>query len=543
MDQTKENYLVPKKLHLSKDNLSNLNKRIINKDNQLRDGSVLMETIFDFSTDAVQLIAKEIASAKKYVRIAMFQIHREDIFKTLTDLLANKVRVEVLTLPYDSINDDVRPQVEKRLRELSNNGATIYFDKWNVGDPRETRTAFGRWYSFHGKFIVTEKSAIALSANFTHAEELDAAIIFRGNESKIKEFNDQFERLLQLFVTRENNFDGEIRKKVLDIVSMNGERLFDLPEKVDKIHKDHWILHYPVELCPPVTTPEDKLYLTPFDCRGRTLLCNIIENADKWVYISTESFTDEDFSKFLTNFTINKGIIPKIITGARSRDFTDRLENMFRDLLAQKIEIKTPIDPIHAKLVITDKALVVSSINLNKMNLGHFKTKKFWRENTESILVCQNSALILAAKRKFEENFDKSIDVQDLLCDKLEKLVKDVFQGAFQLSPTPEVRALFARFILKREIDTKKTVIKVSKITKKLMVHYGRDRVEKDDFISALVLYHLSEAKKDYNQLKEKLNELDDSINLKDTLSRLISANLIEKEDEYFKINIDALTL
>jgi phosphatidylserine/phosphatidylglycerophosphate/cardiolipin synthase-like enzyme len=141
-----------------------------------------MQTTFEFNTNAIPLIIKEIALAKKYVRIAMFQIHREEVFNTLTDLLVNKVQVEILTLPYDSINEDVRPQVEARFRELAKNGAIIYFDKWNVGDPHETRTAFGRWYSFHGKFIVTDKSAIALSANFTQGEELDAAIIFRDNE-------------------------------------------------------------------------------------------------------------------------------------------------------------------------------------------------------------------------------------------------------------------------------------------------------------------------------------------------------------------------
>jgi phosphatidylserine/phosphatidylglycerophosphate/cardiolipin synthase-like enzyme len=500
-----------------------------------------LETIFEFGTEAVPFIINEIALATKYVRIAMFQIHREEVFDVLTDLLKKNVQVEILTLPYDSINDDLRPRVEERFIQLAECGASIYFNKWNVGDPRETRTAFGRWYSFHGKFIVTDKSAIALSANFTHAEELDAAIIFRGDESKLHEFNVQFETLLQLFVLDQNGFDGQIRKKVLDIVQENGKKIFDLPEKVDLIHKDHWILHYPIALCPPVSTPENKLYLTPFDCRGRTLLSSIIETADKWIYISTESFTDQDFSKFLTNLAINKSIPIKIMTGARSRDFTDRLENMFRDLIAQKIEVKTPVGPIHAKLVITDKALVVSSINLNKMNLGHFKTKKFWRENTESILVCHDSDLISVAKRRFEENFGKSINIQDLLCEKLEKTVQDVFKGAFRLSPNPEVRALFAKFILQKEIDTKTTIIKLGKITKKLMVHYGRDRVDKNDFISALILYYLSDAKKDYTQLMEKFNEFNEGINLKDVLSKLVFANLVEKEDEYYKINIDAL--
>lgn len=501
-----------------------------------------MDTIFDFSTDVVSLITKEIASAQKYVRIAMFQIHREDVFKTLTNKLANKVQVEILTLPYDSINDDIRSEVESRFNDLANNGAKIYFNKWNVGDPRETRTAFRRWYSFHGKFIVTDKSAIALSANFTQGQELDAAIIFRGVENKISEFNEKFEELLQLFVVKDNQFDGSIRRRILEVVPTNGESLFELPENVDPIHKGHWILHYPVELCPSNVTIEDKLYLTPFDCRGRDFISRIIENADKYVYISTESFTDEDFSKFLVSLAINKDVDLKILSGAKSRDFTDRIENMFRDLLTQEIEIKTTEDAIHSKLIITDKVLAVSSINLNKMNLGHFKTKKFWRENTESILVCQDPKLIAFAKKRYLEIFDRSVSIGDTLCQKIENIVKDIFTGAFQLSLNPEVRALFARFILKREIDTKKTIIKVGKITKKLMDHYKRTRVEKEDFISALILYYLSEAKKDYNQLKEKTNEIDENINLKGTLNKLVFANLIEKEDEYYKINIDALT-
>jgi phosphatidylserine/phosphatidylglycerophosphate/cardiolipin synthase-like enzyme len=233
----------------------------------------------------------------------------------------------------------------------------------------------------------------------------------------------------------------------------------------------------------------------------------------------------------------------KILSGTKSRDSTDRIERMFRDLLTQKIEIKTTEEAIHAKLVITDKALVVSSVNLNKMNLGHFKTKKFWRENTESILICQNPIVIASAKKKYLEIFGESVDIKDMLCQKLENQVWGIFSGAFKLSPNPEVRALFARFILKREIDIKKTVIKVGKMTKRLMDHYRRTRVEKDDFISALILYYLSETKKDYAELKERIDELDDSVNLKDILSKLVFANLVEKEDGYFKINISALAL
>lgn len=358
-----------------------------------------METVFDFSTDVIPLIIKEMASAEKYVRIAMFQIHLEDVFNTLSKLLANKVKVEILTLPYDSINDDVKSQTVRRFNELANNGAIIHFDKWNVGDPRETRTAFGRWYSFHGKFIVTEKSAIVLSANFTHANELDVALIFRENKVRIDEFNQKFDELLNLFVSKENEFDGSIRRRVLEAAPTIGDNLFQLPKGVDPVHTEHWILHYPVAICPSTSSIEDKLYITPFDCRGRDFITRIIEKAEEFVYISTESFTDEDFSDFLVNFAVNKTVDLKILTGGKSRDFTDRIQNMFRDLLGQKMEIRTTKEAIHAKLLITDKTLIVSSINLNKMNLGHYKTQAFWRENTESILVCQDANLIESPRR------------------------------------------------------------------------------------------------------------------------------------------------
>ena len=79
---------------------------------------------------------------------------------------------------------------------MEKNGAKLYFCKWNVGDPERTSTAVGRWYSFHGKFIVTDKSAIALSANFTQSPEIDGLLIYRDEPEKINEFNEKFDELM-----------------------------------------------------------------------------------------------------------------------------------------------------------------------------------------------------------------------------------------------------------------------------------------------------------------------------------------------------------
>lgn len=501
----------------------------------------LSDTIFDFSTEVIPMIIKEIELAEEFVRIAMFQIHHEDVFKVLSDKIDQGLRVEIFTLPYDSINQDIRLQVKSRFEELEKKGAVIYFNKWNVGDPGRTTTAVGRWYSFHGKFIVTDKSAIALSANFTQSRELDAVLIFRNDDERIREFNDKFDELLSFFVVRDNDFDGLIHRKIIDVAREKGPKIFELPDNVDIRHENHWIRHYPIEICQSDVSIEEKLYITPFDCKGRDFIMDLAKDADEYVYISTESFTDIDFSDFLVNTSVNKNIETKILSGTKSMDFTDRVNNLLRDLLAQQIDVKSTDEDLHAKLIITDKVLAVSSINLNKINLGFYVTKKYWRENSESIFVCKNPDTIRFAKKKYLEVFGKSSDVRNKLSQKLEQLVLHIFTKTFQLHSKADVKRLFARFILKKQIDIRKLIIKIGKMTKKLMDYYKRTMVKKQDFVSALVLYYLSERKQDYDQLKEKMDEVDDTINLLAVINGLRFAGLIEQENDYYKINIEAL--
>ena len=131
--------------------------------------------------------------------MAIFQIHNDNIFKALCGALNRHIDVEIFTLPYDSVNEKIREKVKSNMEDLKNRGAKIYFSKWGIGDPQRTTTALGRWYSFHGKFIVTDKSAIALSANLTQEPELDAMLIY-NNEDRRKEFNNKFEYLKKLFI-------------------------------------------------------------------------------------------------------------------------------------------------------------------------------------------------------------------------------------------------------------------------------------------------------------------------------------------------------
>lgn len=494
--------------------------------------------IFKFSADVINRIISELYDAEEFIRIAVFQIHNQRVFNVLNDKLNEGVRVEIITLPYDSINEDIQTEVTNLFQNIERNGARLYFCKWNVGDPERTTTAVGRWYSFHGKFIVTDKSAIALSANFTQTQELDAVLIFKNEIDKINEYNSKFEELIDLFITENSGYSGTIRQKIVNLDANSS--LFELPRVIEtETHKNHWIRHYPSSLCPTDIPIEDKLYLAPFDCRGGDFFKSVISNASEFAYISAESFTDPEFTSFLIKMRL-KGLDIRILSGATSMDFQDRMNNMLRELLSQDIGIRT-IEDIHAKLVITEKHLVVSSVNLNRMNLGFYITSKYWRENTESISVCSDAEILEQAKTQYLAIYDKSIDIESKLAEKIERLVGDMLTSKFELRSKQEVKTLFARLIIRREIEAKKFVFEVGKITAKLMKIFNKNMVEKDDFISALILYYLSERKHDFNDLNEKLNILNTEIDLNDLLTSLLDKNLIEKAGDFYKLKLDSL--
>ena len=496
--------------------------------------------IFEFSTDVINKIISELYEAEEFIRIAVFQIHNRDVFKVLTDKLNEGVRVEILTLPYDSINEDIQLEVTNLFQNIERNGAKLYFCKWNVGDPERTTTAVGRWYAFHGKFIVTDKSAIALSANFTQTQELDAVIIFKNEIDRINEYNTKFDELIDLFVSEKSGYDGTIRQKIIDTNLENILSVFELPRVIEtETHRNHWIRHYPSDICPIDTSIEDKLYFAPFDGRGRDFLMSIISKASEFAYISTESFTDTEFSSFLIKIRL-KGLDIRVLSGATSMDFQDRMNNMLRELLSQGIGIRT-IGDVHAKLIITDKHLVVSSVNLNKINLGFHITSKYWRENTESISVCSNAEILVQAKTQYLAIYDKGTDIENKLAEKIQSLVGDLLTSKFELRSRQEVKVLFARLIIRKEIEAKKFVFEVGKITAKLMKIFNRNMVEKNDFISALILYYLSERKHDFNDLNEKLNILNTEIDLNDLLTKLLDKNLIEKAGDFYKLKLESL--
>ncbi len=73
----------------------------------------MMKT-FEFGIDIIDRIISELDDADEFVRIAIFQLHNQDIFAVLNDKLQAGVAVEIFTLPYDSINENIRSEVTKQ---------------------------------------------------------------------------------------------------------------------------------------------------------------------------------------------------------------------------------------------------------------------------------------------------------------------------------------------------------------------------------------------------------------------------------------------
>ena len=68
---------------------------------------------FEYSTKIVDNVLSELERAEKYIRIAMFQIHRDDVFELLERKLEQGVEIEVFTLPHESVKPKIFESVRK----------------------------------------------------------------------------------------------------------------------------------------------------------------------------------------------------------------------------------------------------------------------------------------------------------------------------------------------------------------------------------------------------------------------------------------------
>ena len=180
-------------------------------------------------------------------------------------------------------------------------------------------------------------------------------------------------------------------------------------------------------------------------------------------------------------------------------------------------------------------------MNLNKINLGFNVSRRYWRENTETIFISQDDEVIQQAKDRFLEVFSSGYSVEEKLAEKLSGELGRIFNRDFGLRSRKEVKILFAKLVYKKQIDVKKFIMKIAKITSNLMKYLNKTTIGKEDFIAAIILYYLSERKQDKEMLQDKLVEIEPELNVNSVLFRLTQRRLIELEGDFYKIRLDTL--
>jgi len=495
-------------------------------------------------------IDKVIEEAEEYIKIVEFQFSNSEYITKLIQKAKN-VDITVITLPIDSIwarNEEElkrRNKIQELYDHLEKTGrGKIYDCMWEVGDPTLTTTSESgnqsegggeKWYSLHGKFIVTDKHALITSANLIDKKEFDVYLLY-SDKLMIDLLNKKFDWLKTHF-TKINNHPG----KILDFLPTQ-EREEIWKEYKNDLNPRLNIRNYPDELTQTNSQIKRGIYITPFDGRARIILNQLIEDAEEFVYLLSERLYDDQIVTQIKHKMLNSKVDIKLITGPPEsvRQNVNKAREYFMDLGSVKAKIRAKSD-IHAKCWLTEKWLVVGSANLGKMNLG-FGKGGGWRANTEIIMLENNPEIIKKAKSIIDEVHNTSDTLIDVLATSAK--AKSISKGYFDLfdhSSRNEAKLLFGRLRLKFAMETEQKIIIIARYSTLLAKRSNNRYVEKVDVIMGTILMILKERGSTQREIIEILGDVISEQDIKRGLSNLQQKKLIEEEKEKFEINIDTL--
>lgn len=498
---------------------------------------------FKFSSNK-EIINKIISEADKFISIVSFQFTADSFIRNLLLDKSRKVDLSIITLPSDSYKDTTeRNKIDRLYQDLEKNGAKVYQCIWEVGDPSLTATSLSgeqlegggnKWYSMHGKFIVTDKSVLIMSSNFTEAEEIEVYLMI-SDSSIIRQFKEKFNQLKTLFIEK-NKCPG----KIFDLVDNETKNYIkELFESSGRLN----IKAYPPNLAPSKFLT-NGLYLSPFDGRAREFLNSFIDSAQKFLYFSTERFFDDEIVKKLVAKAINTKIKIRIITCPPNqiRQNPVKAEQMISELLSAGVEIRV-FENIHAKCWISDKFLAIGSINLGKMNLGFRKTGDFWRANTETIYFDNDGKIIKEARIEFDCIYEKGVEPLKSIASSSKYLADSkVLFSVFGIRSDKSARETMSQIQISFKINSRKNLLRVVNLAAKIAQKFNVRIVTRKEVLMALILFYLTERKHVIDELLEKLQSIvEKKTEVEQILNFLIKNKLVTKQEDFYKINIEAI--
>ena len=500
----------------------------------------MVETSCILSQSAEPII-NFISASKKFLKIVTFRFDSEKIGDLILERTRNNVMVEVITTPPDNVaKDALRSTVEAMYKNLKNNHVTMHLCAWEAGEPRLTTTSMSgnqsagigeKWYSLHLQILINENEALVTSRPLTDDTTVD--IFYRSSENSFaNNALAKFERIRRLF----------LEPKRIDDLTIHGEAVNFLDQKTLKETIDLFTAtgrlnakHYENQKLPK-TMPVKGLLISPFDGKMRDWLYDFIDSANNYVYFFLETFFDEELVGKLQEKRASKpNISIKIITcpPERIRQSPQKARELISQVLSSGIQVGN-LSNIQAKFWVSDKWLAISSGDFNRMNLGHTTSSRYWKADTQLLLLEDNPGLIVEMKKMFEEMFSP-IDQGKICAKDVTVLLKRLAKNNNLSGSTDAVKYL-SRFKSALMIKTEQDVRYVIGVAIRLAKFDGKNRLEGVYMLMAIIIYYLQRREHRLDEIVEKLEGVESEPEIKKMIVRMEQRGQIVKSGEFYRI-------
>jgi len=494
-----------------------------------------------FLSQSAEPICNFISSSKRFLKIIAFRFDSEIFGDLLLERARNNVAVEVITTPPDNVaKGSLRSTVEAMYETLKNNRVAMHLCAWEAGEPRLTTTSMSgnqsagigeKWYSLHMQILINENEALITSRPLTNDATLD--VFYRSSQKGfVNEALTKFEKIKWLF----------FEPKKVGTLTIPGEAVTFLDEKT---LKETVVLfeatgrlnakHYEIQKLPN-TLLSKGLFISPFDGKMRDRLYDFIDSANQYVYFFLETFFDEELvGKLQEKRTSDPNVSIKIITcpPERIRQSPQKARELISQVLSSGIQIGNLSD-IQAKFWLSDKWLAISSGDFNRMNLGHTTSSRYWKADTQLLLLDDNPRLISEMKRIFEEKFNP-IDPGKICVKDVTLMLKRLARNN-NLSGSAGACRYLSRFKSALMIRTEQDVRYVIDVAIKMAKFDSKPRLDGAYMLMAIILYYLQRREHRLDEIVEKLAHIESETEIKTLLARMGQRGQLLRSGDFYRI-------
>jgi hypothetical protein len=456
------------------------------------------------------------------------------------------VDIEIITTPVDNIGDEkLRSKVEEMYKDLQVNGVKLLTCPWEVGEPRLTPTSVSgrlvagigeKWYSLHLQLFMNKKQVLLTSQNLVPEENLEIYYL-SSDPYFLKQASDKFKMIRDLFFTSIKVDETTLKGRVVNFLD---EAMLKDTLDVYNQNKRLNVKHYYVKKLPQANL-DNGLFICPFEGRLREFLNKFIDSGQKFLYFFVETLFDEELIKKLEEkINLQPDIQIKLITRPpeKVRQSPHKARDMIKQLLSLGVSVGYLLD-IQAKFWVNDNWLAVPSGDFNKINLGYYISKDYWRADTQMVLLDDNWEQIKLFKDIFEHHFNP-IDIGSICRKDIDSLFTGI-RKRYHVVSTREAKDYISRLKSSLIIKTERDVRYVMNLAVKLTKIHGKERIQGIFVVMAILLYYLQRHEHKFEEISEKLEDVVDRSKIRDAINRLMSLEYILKSEDVYRVNVEKL--